>query len=374
MSFEYYLNKFQQLNTMRINGHNKPHKVCMLLAVMSLIEEELITENRIELNELLKKRFSVYFDRLKITGDVDSPENPFFHLRTEGFWHLRTHDGYQLDDLSRYSKNKIAYATLDEELFDYFRSSVSCIDLRLALSQNLTQLYELYTRWFESLGKSQKTIKNYWGAVKNTLSKIANNAGLSSQPLTEISSLYQYQHIVTPLRELAEFKQLDKKGNAMYSNALKSYASFLSDLSQVDVTDDVEQIWHDPTLKPTEKTTLVSARMGQGKFRERLFNLWHGCAVTNYRMPALLVASHIKPWRSSNNNERLDPFNGLLLVANLDKAFDKGLITFENSGEIIISSQLERPEMLGIKADMKLRNSGFNLDYMHYHREQVYQG
>ena len=51
----------------------------------------------------------------------------------------------------------------------------------------------------------------------------------------------------------------------------------------------------------------------------------------------MLLASHIKPWRDSNHQERLDKFNGLLLLANLDKAFDLGFISFDDSGKVPIS-------------------------------------
>ena len=75
MSLEYYLEKFQDLNTLRQNGHNKPHKVCLLLAVMDLISIGVIAENRIELNEALKHSFTGHFQRLKAGNDADTPEN-----------------------------------------------------------------------------------------------------------------------------------------------------------------------------------------------------------------------------------------------------------------------------------------------------------
>ena len=53
--------------------------------------------------------------------------------------------------------------------------------------------------------------------------------------------------------------------------------------------------------------------------------LWGGrCAVTGLDLPLLLRASHIKPWRDSDNRERLDPYNGLLLSPSYDAAFDWG--------------------------------------------------
>ena len=158
----------------------------------------------------------------------------------------------------------------------------------------------------------------------------------------------------------------------MYSSALKSYGEFLADLGQVDVTTDVDDILQSDDLTTTEKSMLVSARVGQGQFRQRLFEQWDGCAVTGYMMPAMLVASHIKPWRSSTNMERLDPNNGLLLLANLDKAFDRGFISFEDNGQIIISTQLERPQVLGISQHMRLSVREQNIKYLQYHRE-LYQ-
>jgi putative restriction endonuclease len=70
-------------------------------------------------------------------------------------------------------------------------------------------------------------------------------------------------------------------------------------------------------------------------------SIWKGrCAVTGTNVAALLRASHIKPWRVSDNGERLDPENGLLLVANLDAAFDARLVSFRDEGTILSSPNL----------------------------------
>lgn len=55
------------------------------------------------------------------------------------------------------------------------------------------------------------------------------------------------------------------------------------------------------------------------------------CALTGLAAPEMLVGSHIKPWRESSNEERLDPMNGLLLAAHADKLFDRYLMSFEES-------------------------------------------
>jgi hypothetical protein len=124
----------------------------------------------------------------------------------------------------------------------------------------------------------------------------------------------------------------------------------------------------------TEKTVLEKARIGQGRFRADLLNLWHGhCAVTEVSSPELLRASHIKSWRDSNNRERLDAFNGLLLVVHLDALFDRALISFENSGEMLVSKHLAAHErtVFGLAAPArKLLLNVSHLRYMQHHRER----
>ena len=110
------------------------------------------------------------------------------------------------------------------------------------------------------------------------------------------------------------------------------------------------------SVEETTRTALIEARRGQGKYRRNLIEVWERCSVTQCAHVALLRASHIKPWRESSSKERLDKFNGLLLVPNLDAAFDRGLISFTNGGEILISASLsgEARSHLGIKKELRL--------------------
>lgn len=67
-----------------------------------------------------------------------------------------------------------------------------------------------------------------------------------------------------------------------------------------------------------------------------LDSYWASCAISDVTVPEFLRASHIKPWRDSSNQERLDPFNGILLNAALDIAFELGFISFNDDGAILI--------------------------------------
>jgi len=88
-------------------------------------------------------------------------------------------------------------------------------------------------------------------------------------------------------------------------------------------------------VAPSEVEQLVLARLGQGKFRNQVLAQWGGgCAVTGCKVVEAIRASHIRPWCDSDDKTRLDPCNGFPLTATLDALFDRGFITFTNTGEM----------------------------------------
>lgn len=134
-------------------------------------------------------------------------------------------------------------------------------------------------------------------------------------------------------------------------------------------------IIQNPNLCDTEKQQLIKARIGQGAFRESLITMWSKCCATGCDYVHILRASHIKPWRDSTNEERLDKFNGLLLSPNLDALFDKGLISFSDNGKILISEHLSESAWiaLGCPNDAKVSLRTENEKYMKWHRENVFK-
>lgn len=145
-----------------------------------------------------------------------------------------------------------------------------------------------------------------------------------------------------------------------------------------DTLDDLqamEEVAH--ALSEKERVTYQKARIGQGPYRERLINYWGGCAVTGCQMYEVLIASHMKPWRDCNVPEAVDMPNGLLLVPNLDAAFDQGFITFEDNGQIRLSPQMKlfNAAQLGITEEMRLRKdlTQYHLPYLHHHRTTVFR-
>jgi hypothetical protein len=119
---------------------------------------------------------------------------------------------------------------------------------------------------------------------------------------------------------------------------------------------DLGNVRRDRSLDETTRQYLIDARLGQGQFRRRVLERWQGrCVVTGCALADVLRASHIKPWRCSNNDERLNPANGLLLTANLDALFDRCLISFDDSGRMLVSPDIEASEreMLGIPRNLR---------------------
>jgi hypothetical protein len=127
-------------------------------------------------------------------------------------------------------------------------------------------------------------------------------------------------------------------------------------------------------LKRTTRERLIDSRLGQGEFRRRVLSYWQGgCAVTGCSDANVLRASHIKPWAESDNREKLDPFNGLALIPNLDAAFDQGLISFQDDGRILISPDMDHKTrtILGISSKMRIKRlEARHFPYLKYHRRK----
>lgn len=126
----------------------------------------------------------------------------------------------------------------------------------------------------------------------------------------------------------------------------------------------------------TEVARIVKQRIGQDTFRQALMDYWgNACAVTGIAFPAILRASHAKPWADcATDAERLDVYNGFLLTANLDALFDRGYISFDDGGSMIFSPELPcqvRGE-LGLAEPLQLRwLSDQHREHLCWHREHV---
>ena len=197
--------------------------------------------------------------------------------------------------------------------------------------------------------------------------------GLLEGPLTSPTSRSSFDRIAIKLRALPIYQERNTTGHSMYNSALVKFAEYLSDGFESDIDADIDAILAAANVTETEKSSLIKSRIGQGAFGQKLVSYWNGCAVTGFKDTNLFVASHIKPWCASNNAERLDLFNGLLLAPKLDKAFDAGLITFDAEGHIKVSPLFSEPEKLGITLEMGVELTPQHEKFMDFHRTFVYR-
>ena len=373
MKLHDYLEQFRRLRINRSGGRASPHKVCMMYAVIDLVEEGTISRNEIYFDDQLERRYLWYFDQMKGKSDHPHPFYPFYRLRSDGFWHHQI----KADQQARYEKSDpnsasfirdvIAYAYLDDDLFSLMRNSSACAAMKQALAENLSNQEERFERWCVNIGKSLISVKSYINALKKQIPKLLR---VQEDSLFLVSDYSRMLGVVQQSLQVQEFSTYNSRENGTLSEALKLYLSYLDELTRASVEIDVAIIQTDSSLEPTQKETLIQARRGQGKFRERLINQWQQCAVTGYSNLSLLIASHIKSWRDSNNRERIDPYNGLLLIPNLDKAFDLHYISFDDRGKILISEQLENYKLLGIHKDMSVHLTRDHQEYLEHHRDQ----
>jgi len=131
----------------------------------------------------------------------------------------------------------------------------------------------------------------------------------------------------------------------------------------------------DVSLSQTEKEAIVLARRGQGRFRSNVLLIEKACRITGITNPTLLVASHIKPWRSCETAlERLDGHNGLALAQHVDFLFDRGLLTFSDCGQLIISPRLLQGdrELVSLQNPKQAMNfSDKQKSYLQHHRQNT---
>lgn len=133
---------------------------------------------------------------------------------------------------------------------------------------------------------------------------------------------------------------------------------------------DIEEV-RKSSLDATTKKQLINARLGQGGFRDALVEIWGGkCALTGLDIEPALRASHIKAWQHSDNRERLDASNGLLLAASVDALFDGYLISLDDDGSLLVSLDLKKRQLerIGLQQGSRVNLTAETRAYLLDHR------
>ena len=128
-------------------------------------------------------------------------------------------------------------------------------------------------------------------------------------------------------------------------------------------------------LAETESETKMKIRCYQQKFRKLVMPLWnHECPLCGIRLDPLLNSSHSKSWKDCSDDERLNPYNGVLLCHNHDALYKKGLISFDGQGRLHISEQIpeEEYDMYRLRKGIKISIHPENKPYFKWHKRNVF--
>ena len=139
-----------------------------------------------------------------------------------------------------------------------------------------------------------------------------------------------------------------------------------------EVSDNRKSSYRKPSK--TERRGLVVSRVGQGYYRQQVIKKWGGvCPITKLGVRSVLIASHIKRWSESSDDERLDPENGILLSPNIDSLFDRHLVSFDDEGHLVRSRKVTPDDLMkmGIDPDVVIQISDGMKKYLDHHRERV---
>ncbi|MNJ87971.1 hypothetical protein D3C87_55070 [compost metagenome] len=129
-------------------------------------------------------------------------------------------------------------------------------------------------------------------------------------------------------------------------------------------------------INATTKAQLVNSRRGQGIFKTNVRLNEDACRVTGIKDPLHLCASHIKPWRLSDDREKLHGCNGLLLAPHVDHLFDSGLISFADDGEMLVSYKLQTSVLHAWGISTPKNVGKFNSEqtkFLEFHRTNIFK-
>lgn len=132
-----------------------------------------------------------------------------------------------------------------------------------------------------------------------------------------------------------------------------------------------------PIITKTESEAKAKIRLGQNRFREKLEPIWNNnCPVCGINLRDILRASHAKPWKDSTNEERLDPYNGILLCCNHDSLYDRGYISFDPHGNILISKEIAEDDYskYGLSNNIKITTTTQHKPYFKWHIKNKFKG
>lgn len=142
--------------------------------------------------------------------------------------------------------------------------------------------------------------------------------------------------------------------------------------STMQLNEDDQNLFEYSIPNETERSGLITSRVGQGAYRKRIIHRWeYQCAVTGFKKLEVLIASHILPWAEATDQERLDVHNGILLSPTYDALFDRHLISFDIKGKILLSDSIDTSayHKIGVSGRESIKKlNEYNQPYLELHR------
>ncbi|NFO11862.1 hypothetical protein FDB29_12365 [Clostridium botulinum] len=260
------------------------------------------------------------------------------------------------------------------EIIDYLNNIIKDLDVEIEFENKNTQRVVLVSRKEEK--RDRELLKcSQFKDIDKILIIIRPEYNSHILGINDKFSFYS-------LKELNEFEidfscRLIEKYNELILknkiNGVNRKEKMNEKKEYVELTKEIEDKFNN--ISNTEKETLVKCRIGQGVLKRKLLKKNHECKICSMSDKSFLIASHIKPWSEADNNERLDENNAFLLCPNHDALFDKGYISFDDDGKILISQKLsdKTRDLLNINDSIVIYLTNENKVYLKWHRSNKFK-
>ena len=217
-----------------------------------------------------------------------------------------------------------------------------------------------------------------YDAVKTYINKRKNDYGFSRAPLPYrfyvLDEVYRFNPAFK-MANLQGYTYLSFRDVGIFDPETQIQKRLLERKKIEKENQSIEEEIERYGLEGTVRKAVINTRVNQSVFRDLLIRKYGKCCLCGADDQDLLIASHIKPWADSTRKERVDEENGLLLCPNHDKLFDKGYITFDGDGKIVVSPKLSKANRVffNVNSDMSLNMSPKTKEYMKYHNNHIYR-
>lgn len=232
----------------------------------------------------------------------------------------------------------------------------------------------------EKLAEKYFTLKQQIDSLENKplffnfIKRDVTHAGLY------VSSTSNYYNLIRDLG-LSDFSYLSiMKLKNIETKKIEYYCQININESSLIQNEDyiLDEIEENQNVSTKIRKQIIDSRVGQGIYRKKLLEECPFCPFTQIDNEALLNASHIKPWKKSNNKEKTDPKNGFIFTPTYDRLFDRGFITFSDSKELIISNWISETTRKQLKIDDGMIINDLplckeRLGYLKFHRENEFK-